>query len=53
VTALLVTAVTAAWSLTTRAQQARIPVIGYLNTLSSDAYARRVATFRRGLNESG
>jgi putative ABC transport system substrate-binding protein len=36
-----------------RAQQATIPLIGFLGTASPGPYASRVAAFRRGLNELG
>jgi putative tryptophan/tyrosine transport system substrate-binding protein len=36
-----------------RAQQSAIPVIGFLSSASLNAYAGRVAAFRKGLNEAG
>ena len=36
-----------------RAQQSALPVIGFLSSGSPNAYAGRVAGFRKGLNESG
>jgi ABC-type uncharacterized transport system substrate-binding protein len=41
-----------AWPLAARAQQP-LPVIGFLNSASADAYARPLAAFREGLNTAG
>jgi putative tryptophan/tyrosine transport system substrate-binding protein len=42
-----------AWPLAARAQQAAIPVIGYLSQGSPEADAFRLTGFRRGLKEGG
>jgi putative ABC transport system substrate-binding protein len=42
-----------AWPLTARAQQATVPVIGVLTSLSSAFMARYLPPFHDGLNEAG
>jgi putative ABC transport system substrate-binding protein len=42
-----------AWPLAARAQQPKIPVIGYLGSRSAASDADYVEAFRRGLNENG
>jgi putative ABC transport system substrate-binding protein len=49
----LVGSVTASWPFAAQAQQAVMPVIGYLGSASPDAWADRLKAFRQGLSQSG
>jgi putative tryptophan/tyrosine transport system substrate-binding protein len=43
----------AAWPVAASAQRSAIPVIGFLNLVSADAYSDRLRAFRQGLKETG
>src|SRR5213083_1121552 len=43
----------ATWPLGVRAQQPRMPVVGYINASSAQGYARELAAFHKGLSETG
>src|SRR3974390_3234715 len=43
----------AAWPFAARAQQAAMPVVGFLGTTTANDFTDRVAAFREGLKEAG
>src|SRR5579864_6091615 len=43
----------AAWPLAARAQQAAMPVVGYLDEDTAASASNEVAAFRQGLNDAG
>jgi putative tryptophan/tyrosine transport system substrate-binding protein len=43
----------AAWLVSAHAQQSAMPVVGFLNAESPDAYGRMLAAFREGLKKTG
>src|SRR5258707_8267057 len=49
----LVGAAAAMWPLAARAQQPKVPVIGFMNAGSPQAQARLLAAFRQGLADTG
>jgi putative ABC transport system substrate-binding protein len=49
----LVGGTAATWPLAAHAQQAVMPVVGFLNSASPDGYGPMVAAFRQGLKETG
>jgi putative ABC transport system substrate-binding protein len=42
-----------AWPLAARAQQAVVPVIGFLNPQTQDGYSEHLRGFRQGLKDTG
>ena len=50
---LVASAAATAWPTVVRAQQAALPVIGFLHSATADAYAPMTAAFRKSLSEAG
>src|SRR5262245_56537236 len=44
---------TAAWPMSVRAQQPAIPLVGFLNSASPQAFSDRLRAFHNGLKETG
>lgn len=49
----IVSAAAVTWPLGARAQQTAMPVVGFLNNGSADAYTAHAAAFQQGLGEAG
>ena len=49
----LVAVAAAAWPVATQAQQAAMPVIGFLNSSAPETFTSLLASFRQGLSEGG
>ena len=49
----VIAASAAAWPIAARAQQAPIPVVGFINAASAQNYTLQLAAFLKGLGESG
>ena len=43
----------AAWPITARAQQATMPVVEFLSSLTAQVTTKRIASFSQGLRETG